>query len=72
MTRTILTRNALSLDSPYGKIEIKETILPDGNTSQKIEFDSIRKLAQLHNLEIMEMHNKLNNWLVLHQNSKES
>lgn len=64
--RKILPRTQVELDSPYGKIIVKESILRSGEKRQKIEFESIKVLAVQHNKSPAIIERDLYQWLANH------
>ncbi len=57
--RTILERNDFEMDTPYGKVRIKEVTTPSGAKRRKIEFESLKKLKESHNISILRLQEEL-------------
>lgn len=57
--RKILARRQIEISTPYGTVHVKETTTPQGLTRQKIEYDSIKALAEQHDMSLPQMERKL-------------
>ncbi|MBK8501824.1 MAG: DUF111 family protein [Saprospiraceae bacterium] len=53
--RTILTRKQFELETPYGKVLVKQVITPSGSKRHKIEYESLQKLKENHNISILRL-----------------
>ena len=53
--RTILDRRQFELDTPYGKVDVKAVTTPSGENRYKIEYESLRKLKELHKIPILKL-----------------
>jgi len=58
-TRTVLRREALTLDTPHGPLRVKRHHLPDGSHRDLPEYESLRELSQSQNLGISELRRQL-------------
>jgi uncharacterized protein (TIGR00299 family) protein len=56
MERTVLRREATSVETPYGKAQVKLCVLPDGRTRCYPEYQSAARIAREHNLPIQEVY----------------
>jgi uncharacterized protein (TIGR00299 family) protein len=54
--RTILKRSATNIDSPWGKMDVKKVIRPDGTSFLLPEFETCRKIAKANNLPLKEIY----------------
>ncbi len=61
--RRILERCSFTVDSPWGNIEAKKIIKPDGAAHILPEYRSCRKLAEKHRLSLQEIRRMLESWL---------
>jgi len=52
--KQMLKRNALEIDTEYGKVRIKESIKPSGRKQRKIEYDSLQLISKKINKSILE------------------
>ena len=52
VNRTILERKQFELDTPYGKVNVKQVITPSGTKRHKIEYESLQKLKEKHQMSI--------------------
>lgn len=59
VSREILDRRAYEVETPYGKIRVKEVTKPSGRKSRKIEYDSLRSLSTTHNMPVPQLEEKL-------------
>jgi pyridinium-3,5-bisthiocarboxylic acid mononucleotide nickel chelatase len=59
VNRTILERNHFEMDTPYGKVRIKEVTTPSGAKRHKIEYESLKKLKESHNISILRLEEEL-------------
>lgn len=57
--RSILTREEFEVDTQYGRIKVKQVTTPSGAKRHKIEFESLRKLKDLHNIPIFQLEQEL-------------
>ncbi|MBK1878805.1 nickel pincer cofactor biosynthesis protein LarC [Pelagicoccus mobilis] len=57
--RKILERRKVALETEFGKLLAKESILPSGKTKIKLEYESLKQLAQEHNLSISELQRRI-------------
>ena len=57
--RTILERRHFEMDTPYGKVQVKQVITPSGDKRHKIEYDSLQKLKELHNISILRLQEEI-------------
>ena len=57
--RSILNRSHFEMDTQYGKIQVKEVTTPSGAKRHKIEYESLRKLKDLHNIPIFQLEQEL-------------
>lgn len=58
--RMILKRSERELDSGFGKISLKESVLPSGKIKRKAEYESLKKIAGQEKLGMMEISRKIN------------
>ena len=58
--RSILERRHLEMDTPYGKVMVKEVITPSGKKRNKIEYESLLDIKKKHNIPILRLQNELN------------
>lgn len=56
--RTILTREACRLSTPWGFVDAKRAVLPDGSTKIAPEFESARRLAMEKGISVREILDK--------------
>lgn len=59
VNRKILKRKHFKIDTEWGKVRVKESILPDGKTIIKPESDDIMRIAQKYNLNPYYIKNKI-------------
>ena len=50
------------METPYGTVLVKQVITPSGQKRNKIEFESLRKLKELHNISIFQLQEELYTW----------
>ena len=53
--RQVLRRRSFEVETPYGKVWVKEVTTPEGTTRSKIEYESLRKLKEIHNISILRL-----------------
>lgn len=58
--RMILKRSEKEMESGFGKISFKESILPSGKTKLKAEYDSLKRIAAREKMGMMEVSRKIN------------
>lgn len=57
--RFILERTQLEVETPYGKVQVKQVITPSGAKRHKIEHESLQKLKESHNISILRLQEEL-------------
>ena len=57
--RMILDRKEFEIDTKYGKVKVKEVTTPSCAKRHKIEYESLRKLKDLHNISIFQLEQEL-------------
>lgn len=57
--RKILERRIFDWETPYGTVKVKEVISPSGAKRHKIEYESLRKLKELHDINILQLQKEL-------------
>lgn len=55
VSRDILERKNREVETPYGRIKVKEVTKPSGRKSHKIEYESLRKLSVRNDLPLPQM-----------------
>jgi uncharacterized protein (DUF111 family) len=53
--RTILPRKQFELETPYGKVMVKQVTTPTGTKRHKIEYESLQKLKEKNNISILRL-----------------
>lgn len=64
VSRTILPREEIEIDTKYGKVKAKSVQTPSGKKRRKIEYESIRALSEKHNLSPQQIKLELDQVLV--------
>lgn len=59
VTRTILQRKQFELDTPYGKVLVKQVITPSGLKRHKIEYESLQALKEKYQRSIQSLEQEL-------------
>lgn len=59
VNRNILERKSFALETKYGTVQVKEVITPSGAKRHKIEYESLRKLKELHNISILRLEQEI-------------
>ena len=59
VSRNILDRRLYEVDTPFGKIKVKEVTKPSGRKSRKIEYESLRALSTQRNVPIPQLEEKI-------------
>jgi hypothetical protein len=54
--RKVLPRSQISIDSPWGKMEVKKVIRPDGSSFLLPEYEACRKIAKENNLPLKDIY----------------
>lgn len=57
--RSILERRKVEVETPYGPVQVKQVITPSGAKRHKIEYDSLQKLKESHNISILRLQEEL-------------
>lgn len=57
--RTILDRKQFDLNTPYGNVRVKQVTTPSGAKRHKIEYESLQKLKERHNISILRLQEAL-------------
>ena len=68
VSKTFLTRNTITLETPYGTVRIKEAYMDNTLINRKPEYDDCRKIAQDHHLPIKQVYDIIFN--LLHNNDQ--
>ena len=55
-TRKVLERSQVEIDSPWGKINVKKVVQPDGSSSLQPEYESCRKIAEDKKIPLKEIY----------------
>ncbi|MFY0653369.1 MAG: nickel pincer cofactor biosynthesis protein LarC [Cyclobacteriaceae bacterium] len=58
--RKILDRKQQTIETEYGPIEVKEVTRPSGHKQTKIEYESLKKISEEHNIPLTRLKNILN------------
>ncbi|MDR2754517.1 MAG: nickel pincer cofactor biosynthesis protein LarC [Planctomycetaceae bacterium] len=53
--RTVLHREPCRIETPWGTIDAKKTVLPNGNEKITPEFESVKRLAAENNISVREI-----------------
>ena len=53
--RTVLYREPCQIETPWGKIDAKKVVLPNGNEKITPEFESDKRLAVENNISVREI-----------------
>lgn len=61
--RTVLKRKIINLQTPYGQLDVKQVILPDGTTRNYPEYESIASICKEKNLNYMEVCKNIQKYL---------
>jgi uncharacterized protein (DUF111 family) len=59
VAREILNRRAYEMETPYGKVKVKEVTKPSGRKSRKIEYESLRKLSTQNDIPVPQLEQEL-------------
>ncbi|MFW5699860.1 MAG: nickel pincer cofactor biosynthesis protein LarC [Bacteroidota bacterium] len=58
--KTMLQREEKKLQTKYGEITIKYTVIDDGNRKWKPEYEDCKRIAEKHNISLQEIYNEIN------------
>lgn len=59
VSRRILAREKLTLSTEYGDVEVKEVTTPSGAKRHKIEYESLLRIKEKHNVAIAQLQTEL-------------
>ncbi len=58
--RTVLRRFMETVDTKYGRIDVKAVVMPDGSVRRYPEYESVKKACELHNVTLSEVRSEVN------------
>ncbi|MEZ4827879.1 MAG: nickel insertion protein [Bacteroidia bacterium] len=59
VARNVLERKIVEVNTPYGKVPIKEVVKPSGRKSRKFEYESLRELSEKSHISINQLQQEL-------------